>query len=187
MSEGKQASFGQVFLFGLSKTREKVVLRELTFKQGEKYSPKKIEESKQKLIGTGIFKSVLIEPMDKFAIEEQGRVIDISVTMKENDARIITFGPGYDVFKGYNYVIEASHKNISGMARKFSVRTFLSEDKQQEAVRNSTLLGTILGLGFTEPYILNLLLTGILQYPTKRKLQIFGISVQSVNKDFLIS
>ena len=156
VSEGKQASFGQVFLFGLSKTREKVVLRELTFKQGEKYSPKKIEESKQKLIGTGIFKSVLIEPMDKFAIEEQGRVIDISVTMKENDARIITFGPGYDVFKGYNYVIEASHKNISGMARKFSVRTFLSEDKQQEAVRNSTLLGTILGLGFTEPYILNL-------------------------------
>lgn len=169
INEGPLTKFGEIFIFGLVKTQKEVVEREINFHSGDTYAPAAILESKKKLMSLGIFRSVAIQPMDKLVLSEKGQIIDLSITVKESDAGLISFGPGYDVFKGYNYVIEASHKNISGMARKLSIRGSFSQDKQQEAVKNQQLLGTTLGMGFIEPYLLNLPVDGRLSVSHKAK------------------
>jgi outer membrane protein assembly complex protein YaeT len=169
INEGPLAKFGEIFVFGLIKTHKDVVLREINFQSGETYSPTKIIEAKRKLISTGVFRSVNVEPMDKLVLREKGQIIDISIVIKEAEAGLISFGPGYDVFKGYNYTVEASYKNLQGMGRKISIRGFFSQDKEQEAVKSSTLLGTVVGLGYSEPYFLNLPVDGRLSLSHKAK------------------
>lgn len=153
VEEGPRVKFGDIFILGLVNTHRKVIQRELEFLSGEYYSPEKIKRTKQKLINIGIFRAVSIEPTDKLVLENKGQIVDVSIILKESEAGLVSFGPGYDIFKGYNYVVEASYKNISGMARRFSVRSSISQDKEQEAVKSSTLLGTSLGIGFIEPYL----------------------------------
>ena len=146
-----------------------MVLREITFRSGSTYSPEKVRKLQRRLINTGLFRFVAVEPLDKEVLEKKGQVIDLSINLKEGQAGLISFGPGYDLFQGYNYTAEASYKNLFGKAKKISIRGYFSQDKRQEAVKNYTLLGIILGLGYTEPYFLGLPLEGRLSLSHRAK------------------
>lgn len=191
IEEGQRVTFGRVLITGLLKTKQRIVSRSITFKSGTIYSPEKIRESKRNLINIGIFRSVTIEPTDKDQITRKASTIDISIILRESDAGLISFGPGYDIFNGYNFVVEGSYKNISGMARRFSFRGQISEDKQQEAVKSSQLLGTNVGVGFIEPYFFRSNISGRLSLSHKATASSFwnfstiGQEELSYNLDFL--
>ena len=108
-----------------------------------------------------------IEPINKVDISKSTQVIDVAITVRESQAGLISFGPGFDYFQGYNYAFEASYKNVSGLARKFSLRAEVSEDRQQEAVKDSTLLGANIGMGFIEPWLFDTPLEGKLSISHK--------------------
>jgi outer membrane protein assembly factor BamA len=132
-----------------------VVLRELLFKEGDWYDSDAISKSRQNLSSLGIFRSVQIMPADRDSYEQKQPVIDLIVDVQETMAGVVAFGPGWSLNKGWNYGAEASYANIGGLGRQASVRASISEEKDQYAIGNKTLVGRKIGAGYTEPFLLD--------------------------------
>lgn len=153
IKEGPRVRIGDVTIVGLARTEEKVVRRELLFERGEWYNPDKITRSRQALTRLGLFRSVQIVPADRNAIQNKERDIDILVDAREGKAGNVSFGPGWSLAKGWNYGAESSYNNLGGVGRQVSLRTAISEEKDQEAIGSKTLVGRRIGTGYIEPYV----------------------------------
>jgi len=81
-SQFQQVHIGNVFISGNRKTKEKIILRELTLKPGSTFSkidlPLIIQKDKEKLINTRLFLEVDIQPVERFE-----DVVDLVVQVKE--------------------------------------------------------------------------------------------------------
>lgn len=156
VTEGPRVKIGDVTVSGLTRTKEKVVRRELLIARGEWYDPELINRSRLALTRLGLFRSVNIAPVDRNALAEKSKEIDLVVEVQEGRAGSVSFGPGWRLLQGWEYEAEASYANIGGVGRKASVRGQISEERHQEAIGNKTLVGRRFGTGYTEPYILDL-------------------------------
>ena len=158
--EGPVVQIGTIAVIGLGQTHEKIVMRELDFKTGDPWDPEKIESTRKKLAALGIFKIVSIVATDPNAYNEKRSIIDLSIIIKESKPGTVSFGPGYDISKGFRYIAEGSYNNLFGLARQVSIRAGFSEEKQQGAIGNSSLIGRKLGLGYVEPWIFDIPISG---------------------------
>jgi outer membrane protein assembly complex protein YaeT len=155
IEEGPRVAIGDIVVVGLARTQEKVVRRELLIQDGDWYDPEKIALSRQALTNLGIFRSVQINPADRNALTMREKKIDLIVEVQEGRAGNVAFGPGWSVAKGWNYVAEASYNNIGGGGRAASIRGVISEEVDQYAIGNKTLVGRRVGAGYTEPFMFN--------------------------------
>lgn len=155
IEEGPRVAIGDVMVLGLARTQEKVVRRELLIQEGDWYDPEKIALSRQALTSLGIFRSVQIAPADRNALTSRETKIDLLIEVQEGRAGTVAFGPGWSYAKGWNYGAEASYSNIGGGGRAASIRGSISEETDQKAIGNKTLVGRRIGAGYTEPFILN--------------------------------
>jgi len=160
IDEGPLVKFGKIVIIGLTKTKREIVEREIDFKSGSIWNPSLIEKSRGKIASIGIFKSVNIVATDPNAFTRQSEYLDLSIIVKESKPGVVSFGPGYDISKGFRYVAEGSYNNLFGTARRISIRGGFSEEKQQAAIGDSSLVGRKLGLGYLEPWLLGLPLSG---------------------------
>ena len=152
--EGSKSVMGEIFLFGLSRVRREVVMRELSFVSGESYSLEKIRQTHRNLTALGLFQSVRLVPSTRQTGSDSKELIqDISIIVREARHGSISYGPGYDFFHGYNYNIEASYENLFGMGRRLFARLKVDEARSQALIRERTLLGTHLSLGYVHPYL----------------------------------
>ncbi len=156
IKEGKRVKIGGISIVGLTRTRPKVVLRELLFETGDWYDPERISLSRRTLSNLGLFRSVQITPADRNALNEKLDELDLIVDVREGKAGNVTFGPGWSLADGWRYGSEASYTNIGGVGRQVSMRGGFSEEKRQAAIGDKTLLGRTVGAGYTEPYIFDL-------------------------------
>ena len=153
IEEGPLVSIGRIAIIGLGISKRKVVERELEFSSGDPWSPEKVETTRKKIVALGIFKTVNIVATDPNAYSEKRQILDISILLKEAKPGVVSFGPGYDIRKGFRYAAEGSYNNLFGLARQLTLRGGFSEEKQQEAIGNSTLIGRKIGVGYVEPWI----------------------------------
>lgn len=156
IEEGPLVKIGRIAIIGLGISKIKVVERELEFATGDHWNPEQVEISRKKIVALGIFKTVNIVASDPNAYAEKREILDISILLKEAKPGAVSFGPGYDIRKGFRYAAEGSYNNLFGLARQLSIRGGFSEEKQQEAVGNSTLIGRKIGVGYVEPWIFDL-------------------------------
>ncbi|MEI8025527.1 MAG: BamA/TamA family outer membrane protein [Pseudomonadota bacterium] len=156
IEEGPLVKIGRIAIIGLGISKIKVVERELEFATGDHWNPDEVEISRKKIVALGIFKTVNIVASDPNAYTEKREILDISILLKEAKPGVVSFGPGYDIRKGFRYAAEGSYNNLFGLARQLSIRGGFSEEKQQEAVGNSTLIGRKIGVGYVEPWIFDL-------------------------------
>ncbi len=156
IEEGPLVKIGRIAIIGLGISQIKVVERELEFATGDNWNPDDVETSRKKIVALGIFKTVNIVASDPNAYTEKREILDISILLKEAKPGVVSFGPGYDIRKGFRYAAEGSYNNLFGLARQLSIRGGFSEEKQQEAVGNSTLIGRKIGVGYVEPWIFDL-------------------------------
>lgn len=153
VSEGFRKKFGTVTVVGLVRTKPYVVTREIRFKEGDWFDPKKIEETRLSLLNLGLFRSVNIIKSDgELFLNDENR-IDQVIEITESDPGRVSFGPGLSVYDGLRYAVEASYLNIGGTARQIFGRASFSEEKRQETIDNKMRVGYNLSLGYTEPYI----------------------------------
>lgn len=155
VTEGPRVKIGYIEIEGLNKTSRLVVERELLFKTGDWYLPKKITETRRRIINTGVFGAVQIQPVDRNDLVTESRVVDLKISVREKIPGQVSFGPGYQIGKGFQYVAETSYANIGGLGRRISFRSALSQEKSQQAIDNRTLLGRKFGIGYLEPHILS--------------------------------
>ncbi|MCY4443192.1 MAG: BamA/TamA family outer membrane protein [Proteobacteria bacterium] len=153
IKEGRKFLFGDVFIFGLTKTSRDVVKREIDFRSLEDYSPKKIQKTYRNIVNLGLFGSVKIIPQGESFSAQGEKIRDIFIILKESDNGRVSFGPGYDLFDGYNYLFDASYNNLWGEGRQISTRIRVNEAKRQVVFRDEVLLNMLLSVGYKHPYI----------------------------------
>lgn len=125
-------------IVGNEKTRDRVILRELKFKEGEYYDDKKVTKSLQKIFNLGYFSEV--KPRC-----EQGSapgLIDFIIEVKEQKTGTITIGGGYSSANGIVGIFEISQKNWRGKGQVVNLKFEFGGMRTYEA-------------GFLEPWFNN--------------------------------
>jgi len=160
IKEGRRVKVGAISVVGLTRTKSKVVTRELLFATGDWYEFERITLSRRNLSNLGLFRSVQITAANRSALSDRLDELDLIVDVREGKAGNVSFGPGWSLADGWRYGSEASYNNLGGVGRQVSMRGGFSEERRQTAIGNKTLLGRTLGAGFTEPYVLDLPVDG---------------------------
>jgi outer membrane protein insertion porin family len=91
---------GKINVIGNTRTRDKVVRRELRVYPGEKYDGKMLKKSKERIYNLGFFEDVYFDTLPT----KEGDVKDLNVTVKETKTGEFSFGGGYssvDAFLGF--------------------------------------------------------------------------------------
>ena len=138
--KGVIAYFGKIVMKGNTKTRDKVIRRELKIHEGEMYSGSKLRMSKENVNRLGFFQpeSVVFNTITRKGTDN---VLDVEVSIKERPTGQISLGAGYSTATNGFVQASVAQNNFRGLGQNINANLSYS-DKQQ-----------IYNLGFTEPYL----------------------------------
>lgn len=138
--KGKIAYFGNITVKGNTKTRDKVVRRELKIREGQKFSGSDLRRSKENVNRLGFFEpnSVVFNTVSPKGKDD---VLDVEIQVKERNTGQISLGAGYSTAQGMFMQASIAQNNFRGLGQNLSFSLSLSGD-------NKTF-----NLGFTEPYL----------------------------------
>ena len=115
---GVQAYFGPIEISGNEGVGTGVIRRQLTFKQGARYTRNLVEESQRKLYMLGLFQFATIENV---TTDPNAREITTRVTVTERDHREVQFSVGYGTEEQVAVETWFTHLNLFGGARRGSL------------------------------------------------------------------
>lgn len=140
--KGKIAYFGKISVKGNTKTRDKVVRRELFIREGMKFSGSALRKSKEAVNRLGFFEpnSVLFNTVSPKGKDD---VLDVDIQVKERNTGQISLGAGYSTATGGFLQASIAQNNFRGLGQNLSFSLSLSGVQKT------------FNLGFTEPYLLD--------------------------------
>lgn len=138
--KGKIAHFGKISVKGNSKTRDKVVRRELFIREGMRFSGSALRKSKEAVNRLGFFEpnSVLFNTVSPKGKDD---VLDVEIQVKERNTGQISLGAGYSTATGGFLQASIAQNNFRGLGQNLSFSLSLSGVQKT------------FNLGFTEPYL----------------------------------
>jgi outer membrane protein insertion porin family len=113
---GTRVDVDHLVVAGLDRTREVVVRRELTLKEGEAYGLDRLLESQRRLAALGIFQRVSVTEVDPESPERRS----LRVQVEEAPSTTVAYGIGAsegDLLRGS---VEVTRRNLFGMDRSLS-------------------------------------------------------------------
>lgn len=137
---------GRIAIEGNTRTRDRVIRRELTLEPGDLFDELKLQRSRERLENTGFFSAVNVSTEPG---EEEG-VREISIEVEEGKTGQLSFGGGYSTIDSFIGFAEIAQSNFdisnfpyfTGGGQKMRLRAEVG-DKRQDVF-----------LSFTEPYFL---------------------------------
>ncbi len=140
--KGKIAYFGKIIVKGNTKTRDKVVRRELRIHEGMKYSGSKLRISKENVNRLGFFEqgSVIFNTVSP---KGKDNVLDVEISVKERQTGQISLGAGYSTATNGFFQASIAQNNFRGLGQNLNLNVSWSEIQQTY------------NLGFTEPYFMD--------------------------------
>lgn len=138
--KGNKVYIGKINVIGNSKTRDKVVRRELKIREGELYNETRKRESMALVKRLGFFEEVNFnQKVDR----DDPTKVDIDIVVKERNTGTLQIGAGYSSFFGVIFNGQISQTNLMGRGQNLSASVDFS--KVQSLFR----------LSFTEPYFMD--------------------------------
>ncbi len=137
IDKGHKVYLGKIVAVGNSKTRDKVIRRELRIKEGELYNETRKRESIDNVKRLGYFEEVNFNTKTP---KGRNDLMDIDIVVKERNTGTIQVGAGYSNFNGFVFNGQVNQINFLGKGQKLGVSIDLSK-------RNS-----LYKFSFTEPY-----------------------------------
>lgn len=128
---------GKIIIEGNDKTKDEVILRELTFGEGDHLSMDEVRNSLRKLGQLGYFEPIAPE----FLTTADPGIIDVLLPVTETKTGTAAFGAGYSSRDGLLGYIEVSDSNMFGKGQTGAV-------KWEFGGRSNTY-----DLSFSEPYL----------------------------------
>lgn len=138
--KGDVVHIGKIYITGNTKTRDKVIRRELQLSEGDQFSSTKLEESMQRLKKLDYFEQVEVVPTET----EQRDIMNLHVKVKEKFTGTISVGGGYSSDEGFFASGEITQRNLFGRGQYLGVKGHLG----QEASRYM--------MNFTEPWLFDM-------------------------------
>lgn len=137
IDKGNKVYIGNINVIGNTKTRDKVLRRELRLREGELYNETRKRESEANVQRLGFFEEVNFNTKTPRGRDD---LMDIDIVVKERNTGTIQVGAGYSSFAGFVFNGQVNQTNLLGRGQKLGVSIDIS-DKQ-----------SLFKLSFTEPY-----------------------------------
>jgi len=154
IKKGPPVYFNRVLVAGNTKTRDKVVRRELLASEQELFSGSKITQSRNALQRTGYFEDVQLTTKKT----NQPDTIDVLVDVKEGPTGTFQVGAGYSSGDGFLFNANVSEKNIMGRGQGVSGNFSIGSSRQDFIVN------------VNDPYFMDSKVsTGLEGFKTKRE------------------
>ena len=117
---GPPSVFGATTIVGTKDVAPEIVRRELAYRAGDRYSPSKIAETRERLLALDLFGLV-----DITADKSGGKspVVPMEVQVTEKEAREIRLGVGYGSEDRFRTQLEWRNNNWLGDGRRLSILT----------------------------------------------------------------
>lgn len=140
--KGKIAYFGKIIMKGNTKTRDKVIRRELRIYEGMKYSGSKLRRSKENVNRLGFFEpgSVIFNTV---SVKGNDSVLDVEISIKERQTGQISLGAGYSTATKGFFQASVAQNNFQGKGQNLNLNISLAENQKTY------------NFGFTEPYFMD--------------------------------
>ena len=139
IDKGIIVHINRIEMEGNTKTRDKVIRRELKIAEGDLYSSTQLRKSRERVLRSGYFKDVEFSPSPT----EKKELIDLDIRVEEQQMGRLAFGAGYSNVHGVIGSVSLSHGNLFGRGYKAEIKVELGGD-----VRNFYL-------SFTNPRFLD--------------------------------
>lgn len=140
IDKGHKVYIGKITAVGNTKTRDKVLRRELRIVEGELYNETRKRESIENVKRLGYFEEVNFNTKTP---KGRNDLMDIDIVVKERNTGTIQVGAGYSNFNGFVFNGQVNQINFLGKGQKLGVSIDLS--KRQSLYKFS----------FTEPYFMD--------------------------------
>jgi len=139
VEKGELVYIERISIAGNSKTRDKVVRREMRLMEGELYSATGFKRSKQNLMNTGYFEEANIATAKGSSPEK----LNVAVDLKEKATGAFTIGGGYSSLDGLIFQGSVSQSNFMGLGLKANASAAIGGKTNTYSV------------GLTDPYFLD--------------------------------
>lgn len=157
IDKGNKIYFGKINVIGNTKTRDKVVRRELKIREGELYNETRKRESIANIQRLGYFDEVNFN--SKTPVDDPDSM-DIDIVVKERNTGSIQVGAGYSTYSQFIFNGQVNQINLFGRGQKLGLSVDLSSNQ------------SLFNFNFTEPYFLDTeWSTGVDAYISRRVLR----------------
>jgi outer membrane protein insertion porin family len=154
IEKGIQVNIDRIRISGNTKTRDKVIRREMDLAEGDLYSASKLKESRRKINNLGFFEEVNLNT----AKGPEESKMDVDVQVKEKPTGTFSVGFGYSSVDGFIGQGSVSQENFLGRALKLNLSGSIGG-------KSATYQ-----LGILDPYFLDMNLSlGFDVYNTRRE------------------
>lgn len=138
--KGSKVYFGTINVVGNTKTRDKVLRRELKIKEGELYNETARRESLERIQRLGFFDDVQFKPSTP---PDKPDIMNIEIAVKERNTGSIQLGAGYGSATQFTLQGQINQTNFLGKGQKLS------------ASINHSKMGSMGTINFTEPFFMD--------------------------------
>lgn len=122
---GPRAGFGPVRISGPERVEASYVRGKLAWKPGDRFSAALLDRTRDRLMGTGLFAMVSVEPAK--SLDAEGR-IPVHVDLKERKPRTVALGFRYRTDEGPGVQGSWKHRNLFGRAEQLALEATASPD-----------------------------------------------------------
>ncbi len=137
IDKGQKVYIGNINVTGNSRTRDKVVRRELKIVEGELYHETRKRESEESVQRLGFFETVSFNTSSP---DGKPDVIDIDINVKERNTGTIQLGAGYSSYSKFVVNGQVNQMNLFGLGQKLGASINFSEKESNY------------NLNWTDPY-----------------------------------
>ncbi len=154
IEQGPQVSVEHINITGNTKTRDKVIRREMKLVEGELFSASKLKRSKARINNLGFFEAVDVSTSPG----SDGGKMNVNVNVEERPTGTFSVGAGYSSVDGFVAQGSITQENFMGRGWRMNAAASLGGES------------TTYQLGLTDPYFLDSRWTlGFELYKTERE------------------
>lgn len=139
--KGTLVRFGRVTIKGNSKTRDKVIRRELRIHEGELFSGSGMRISRENVERLGFFENESIVFQTK-APPGRPDIMDVEVSVKERPTGQFQLGAGYATTTKFFFTTQISETNFRGKGQELRLAAQIAANRENRSF----------SLSFTDPY-----------------------------------
>jgi outer membrane protein insertion porin family len=139
VARGKKAYFERINIRGNTKTRDKVIRREMKIAEGELFNNTNLEVSKRRITALGFFENVVVNTKRGSSDE----FVEVNVEVTERPTGTFQIGAGFSSVENFIAQAQISQNNLFGRGQTLALQAQISSLRQLFLLR------------FVEPYFLD--------------------------------
>jgi outer membrane protein insertion porin family len=118
IDEGGKYEIGRIEISGNTRTRDKVIRREIRVDEGETYDSTKLKRSYERINNLNYFETVEFLPKPKY----EEKVVDLEVKVKERPTGFLSVGGGYSSIDKFIATADLTQGNLFGRGQYLKLK-----------------------------------------------------------------